>query len=58
MKKILLWLLAFALTGTLLLACVSLIGRQVIAPGLQEDGAQGSDAVVRAEKALESMGVK
>ena len=49
MKKILLWLLAFALTGTLLLACVSLIGRQVIAPGLQEDGAQVSDAVIREE---------
>lgn len=52
MKKILLWLLAFALTGTLLLTCVSLIGRQVIAPGLQEDGAQVSDAVIREEKEL------
>lgn len=52
MKKVILWILAFALTGTLLLSCVCLIGRQVIAPGLQEDGAQVSDAVIREEKEL------
>ena len=52
MKKVILWLLAFALTGTLLLTCVCLIGRQVIAPGLQEDGAQVSDTVIREEKEL------
>ena len=52
MKKILLWILAFILTGTLLLTCVCLVGRQVIAPGLQEDGAQVSDAVIREEKEL------
>ena len=52
MKKVILWLLAFVLTSMLLLTCICLIGRQVIAPGLQEGGAQVSDAVIREEKEL------
>ena len=52
MKKILAVLLAFMLTGTLILFSVSFLGRQIILPAMNEDGAQVSDAVIREEQQL------
>ena len=52
MKKIILWLLALMLTGTLILFSSSFLGRQVIAPAMNEDGAPVSDSVIRAERQL------
>ena len=52
MKKIVLWLLAFILTGILLLFGVSFTGRRVIAPAMAENGVQVSDTVLREEKEL------
>lgn len=52
MKKILAVLLAFMLTGTLVLFGVSFLGRQIILPSMAEDGAQVSDAVIREEQQL------
>ena len=42
MKKILAILLALMLTGTLILFCVSFLGRQIVLPAMDEDGAQVS----------------
>lgn len=58
MKKTIAVLLAFLLTGSLILFCVSFVGRQVIAPAMGEDGAQVSDAVVREEYSLVQEHVK
>lgn len=58
MKKIIAFLLALALTGTLVLFCVSFIGRQAIAPAMSEGGAQVSDAVIREERLLAQERVK
>ena len=52
MRRIIALLIAFLLTGTLVLFGVSLVCRQVIAPGMAKDGARVSDAVIRAEKEL------
>ena len=52
MKKILAVLLAFMLTGTLILFSVSFLGRQIILPAMNEGGAQVSDAVLREEQQL------
>ena len=52
MKKILAVMLAFMLTGTLILFSVSFLGRQIILPAMNEGGAQVSDAVIREEQQL------
>ena len=52
MKKIIAWLLAFLLTGTLILFCVSFLGQQVIAPSMNEEGAPVNDQVIRREQQL------
>lgn len=52
MKKIIAVLLAFMLTGALILFGVSFLGRQIILPAMDEDGAQVSDAVIREEQQL------
>lgn len=52
MKKILAVLLAFMLTGTMILFSVSFLGRQIILPAMNEGGAQVSDAVIREEQQL------
>ena len=52
MKKILAVLLALMLTGTLVLFAVSFLGRQIILPAMDEDGASVSDAVIREEHQL------
>ena len=53
MRKVVVILLAFLLTGTLVLFCVSYVGRQVILPAMSgEDGAQVSEAIIREEKLL------
>ncbi len=52
MKKILAVLLAFMLTGTLILFSVSFLGRQIILPAMNEGGAQVIDAVIREEQQL------
>lgn len=52
MKKILAILLAFMLTGTLILFGVTFLGRQVIQPAMNEDGARMSDDVIRQEQQL------
>ena len=52
MKKILAILLAFMLTGTLILFGVTFLGRQVIQPAMNEDGARVSDDVIRQEQQL------
>ena len=49
MKKIIAVLLAFLLTGTLILFCVTFTARQVILPAMSGNGAQVSDAVIREE---------
>lgn len=52
MKKIIAVLLAFLLTGTLILFCVTFTARQVILPAMSGNGAQVSDAVIREEQKL------
>lgn len=52
MKKILAILLALMLTGTLILFCVSFLGRQIVLPAMDEDGAQVSGTVIREEQQL------
>ncbi|MBR5960202.1 MAG: hypothetical protein IKZ98_04345 [Clostridia bacterium] len=52
MKKIIAWFLAFLLTGSLILFGVCLVGRQVIAPALGEEGAPVSESLIREEKDL------
>lgn len=52
MKKFITALLAFALTGTLILFCLSFISRQVVLPAMNEKGAQVSDSVLRQEQQL------
>ena len=52
MKKILAILLTFMLTGTLILFGVTFLGRQVIQPAMNEDGARVSDDVIRQEISL------
>ena len=52
MKKIIAALLALLLTGSLVLFCVTFVGRQVLLPAMGEDGAQVSDSVIREETRL------
>lgn len=52
MKKFFGWLLAFLLTGALVLFCVCFIGRRTIAPALGARGAAVSERVISAEKEL------
>ncbi len=52
MKRIIAVLLAFALTGTLIVFCLSFIGRQIILPAMNENGAQVSEDVLRQEQQL------
>lgn len=52
MKKVIAALLAFLLTGALILFCVSFISRQIILPAMDEDGAQVSGDVIRQEQQL------
>ena len=52
MKKCLAWFLAFLLTGSLILFGVCLVGRQVIAPVMGDDGAPVSESLIREEKEL------
>ena len=52
MKKIIAMLLAFLLTGALILFSVAFLLQQIIQPAMDEDGAQVSDAVIRAEQQL------
>ena len=52
MKKTVAWFLAFLLTGSLILFCVCLVGRQVIAPAMGDDGAPVSESLIREEKDL------
>lgn len=52
MKRIIAILLAFALTGTLILFCLCFIGRQIVLPAMNENGAQMSDSVLRQEQKL------
>lgn len=52
MRKIIAILLAFLLTGTLVLFCVSLLGRQAIIPAMGEQGAPASDELIREEQEM------
>ena len=52
MKKIVAMLLAFLLTGTLILFSVTFLLRQIVRPAMDEDGAQVSSAVIREEQQL------
>ncbi|MER1992818.1 MAG: hypothetical protein ABS897_02225 [Eubacteriales bacterium] len=52
MKKIVAMLLAFLLTGTLILFSVTFLLQQIIQPAMGENGAQVSDAVIREEQQL------
>ena len=52
MKKIIAWLLAFLLTGTLVLFCVSFLGRQAVMPSMNEDGAPVSASLLNREQEL------
>ena len=52
MKKIISILLAFLLTGMLILFCVTLLGRQIIQPGMDEGGAQVRSDIIRDEQQL------
>ena len=54
MKKIIVILLALLLTGSTVLFCVSFLGRQVIMPAMDENGAQMSDGMIREQKQLVS----
>ena len=52
MKKCIAWFLAFLLTGSLILFGVCLVGRQVIAPAMGDEGAPVSESLIREEKEL------
>ena len=52
MRKIVAVLLAFLLTGTLILFCVTFAARQIILPAMNEGGAKVSDDVIREEQTL------
>lgn len=52
MKKIVAMLLAFLLTGALILFSVTFLLQQIIQPAMGENGAQVSDAVIREEQQL------
>lgn len=52
MKKAVAAVLAFLLTGALVLFCISFVGRQIILPAMEEGGAQASDGVIRQEQQL------
>ena len=52
MKKIIAWFFALLLTGSLILFGVCLVGRQVIAPAMGDEGAPVSDSLIREEKDL------
>ena len=52
MKKIIAILLAFLLTGTLILFSVTFLAQQVIQPAMSEEGAPVSGTVIREEKRL------
>ncbi len=52
MKKIIAWLFALLLTGSLILFGVCLVGHQVIAPAMGDEGAPVSDSLIQEEKDL------
>ena len=52
MKKCAAWLLAFLLTGALILFSVTFLGREAIAPAMKEEGAPVSDTVIAREQTL------
>ena len=52
MKKAVAWFFALLLTGSLILFGVCLVGRQVIAPAMGDEGAPVSDSLIREEKDL------
>ena len=52
MRKIIAILLAFLLTGSLLLFCMSFLGRQAVMPAMTEQGATVSDELIREEQQL------
>lgn len=52
MRKVIAILLALAMTGTLILFCVTFISRQIILPAMNENGASVSDSVIRQEQQL------
>lgn len=52
MKKAFLWLLAFLLTGTLIVFSVSFVARQMLVPAMADDGAPVGDEVIREEQEL------
>ena len=52
MKKAFLWLLAFLLTGTLIVFSVSFVARQMLVPAMADDGAPVGDDVIREEQEL------
>ena len=52
MKKIIAVLLALLLTGSLVLFCVTFVGRQVLLPAMGEEGAPVSDSLIREEQRL------
>lgn len=52
MKKVIAVLLALLLTGSLVLFCVTFVGRQVLLPAMGEEGAPVSDSLIREEQRL------
>ena len=52
MRKIIAILLAFLLTGALLLFCMSFLGRQALMPAMNEQGTPASDELIREEQQL------
>ena len=52
MKKALAFVLAFLLAGTMILFCVSFLGRQAILPSMKEEGTPMSDGMIRQEREL------
>ena len=52
MKKTIAWFLAFLMTGSLILFGVCLVGRQVLAPAMGDEGAPVSESLIREEKEL------
>lgn len=52
MKKVFSILLAFLLTGMLIVFCMSFLGQQLIMPAMDEDGMQASDELIREEQRL------
>ena len=52
MKKIIAVLLAFLLTGALVLFCVTFVIRQIVLPAMGGEGAKVSDSVIREEQKL------